>query len=700
MKTLRSIFIIILTCLFLLNKTYAAKSNDSTVSIPMDFLLTDKNDIQLRGQWDAVSFPIPILEHQEASEIEIALSLSHSGNIDMANIWLSLGSKRLAAINLEPNGEMQQIKITLLPDHLEKYKNVMTLNVQHQLPRSLSLAEHRVDAAEAITNLVASESYIKIKYKAVDLQPTLSHIDNLIRSGQLHNTEIKLISFLADDDKMSLTNAGLFVQGWTLRSGTDRYNFQYHNYHQDTKGARKAIKDKFSIIYGLHSDLADKKLIPKNFINNINGPFIGTFKNKGRWTLVVSGKNKKELLDASRFFSHPQIRLPQQPYSIVSLSDYPRSTTISRNTKYPLTSFIQQKQFGTQPLTIPLRMPTNFLVNKDELSHINLMLTHPKVMPGEAAMVLRVNGKFANSMPLRSSYWRTNQHYRLSFPMDMLEGGVNEISLELYGPEQPSSLDAYPALPSRPFIAEIGTSSTIAFGGWVNYIKNSQKKISINQLLFLTMDNGKYTQINIANNTQEINQSIWMLLAHLTDRAKHPLSEISITKSSVQTKPFMVNFNIEQENITNNSLPIKNQTVVDEVRNTLIYNMIERPHQIENSEIYSENQFVFNQTDNYWPSQSVSSDSFSELITIRNGGKIINFNAQNDREMFDKFSSYLNDDTSKIDGEIEVAISDLKSDNALIKSIFILYPYSMAAFIFFLLICFTFVLNSNLRRTV
>ncbi|GAL04155.1 hypothetical protein JCM19237_2306 [Photobacterium aphoticum] len=166
----------------------------------------------MRGQWDKISFPLTILETQRANDIQITLSMTHSGQIDIANLWVSLGQKALATIQLQPNGAPQQVVISLTPELLARFGNILTIAVRHQLPNSLSLSEQRVEAAEAVTELLAEHSFFELSYTPTDAAPTLATAEALMRSGQMYNHAIQLVSLLPDTAPSDLTLAGMLVQ--------------------------------------------------------------------------------------------------------------------------------------------------------------------------------------------------------------------------------------------------------------------------------------------------------------------------------------------------------------------------------------------------------------------------------------------------------------------------------------------------------
>lgn len=155
-------------------------------------------------------------------------------------------------------------------------------------------------------------------------------------------------------------------------------------------------------------------------------------------------------------------------------------------------------------------------------------------------MVIRVNGDYANSMPLRASRWRETQHYRLAFPMNQLRPGLNKVSVELYGPEQ---IDSYSAT-TVPFIAKIEGSSAIRLGAWVNYLTKFDHQLPADQLLFLADNNGSDSQVTLNFEQPSQLNAVWQLLSHLTHQARRPMNELLVTDNTSQQRPINLTFEV------------------------------------------------------------------------------------------------------------------------------------------------------------
>ncbi|PSW21937.1 hypothetical protein C9I98_01340 [Photobacterium sanctipauli] len=656
-------------------------SQAEVTKVPLNFILPDGQDAMLRGQWDKISFPLTILENQQANSLKVTLKLAHSGNIDTATLWLQLGEKPLANIQLQPRTESQQVVATLTPDLLQRYGNVMTLSVRHQLPPSLSLTQQRMEASEAVTQVLTEQSFYEIDYHYTREQPSLSSFAALMRSGQLHQESIMLTNLLETNSDTALSVAGLLVQGWTLRSGTDAYQFQL-NQAQDSEN-HVAPSSKVNLIFGLPESILNASVLPKNFTAAINGPYLGFHfaPEKQQWVFVVSGRNNLELMQAAQFFANPANLLPNQSYALVEAKDHQAQAVLASNKQYPLNTFTLQQAFGDSPLVLPMMMPANTLVNKGDTAHINLMLSHPKVQPGEAAMVLRVNGEYANSMPLRSSYWRNAQHYRLSFPMEKLHAGLNTVSIELYGPEQMSEFGQ--GKNYQPFIAQIDSTSTLKMGAWVNYYSVNEQKLHADQLLFTTTEQGAKTQLSLNYDQHSDLAAVWELLSHVSLQARKPMEQLLITTSPTAKRPIQLVFNVGNTAIPNSLSAPKSDNMMDELRHQLLASMVES----SGASTVTTAATPAGQYGSFTPTwQTVApSDSLARLSTDGAGWHKIEFNARDEASLNKDMAIYLSDKSPQTQGTIALATPSHESDVQLARAGFITHPYSLPLILFALL---------------
>ncbi|MGR5062998.1 cellulose biosynthesis cyclic di-GMP-binding regulatory protein BcsB [Photobacterium sp. DNB22_13_2] len=668
-----------------------------TVNVPLSFVLQEGQDATLRGQWDKISFPLTLLDSQEVTGIKISLSLVHSGNIDLAHLWVNLGNKPIANIQLQPNGESQQIVVNLSQALLKRYGNLMTISVRHQLPASLSLTEQRIEASEAVTEILAKQSFFELNFTEKNIESTLADFSALIMSGQLHDQPVQLVSHISDNSQAALSIASQLIQGWTLRSGSKSYEYQYIA-QQD----RVTSNSQIQLLYGLPEQLATTNTLPSDYLAGIQGPFLALVKqsNSKKYVFVVSGRNEQELLEATAYFANPDFPLPNHKYAVVSRYQQSDKTQLQSKGKYTISQFTPQQEFGQEPLVLPVMMPANSLFSPDENAHINLVLAHPSVLPGEAAMVIRVNGDYANSMPLRASRWRETQHYRLAFPMNKLRPGLNKVSVELYGPEQIDSFNAT----TMPFIAEVEENSAIRFGAWVNYLTKFDHQLPADQLLFITDNNGRDTQITLNYSEPSQLAAVWQLLSHITLQARRPMTEILVTENTSQQRPVNLTFDVGNTDV--NSLPIGNEKndLFTSLRHSLLNTMANMQNgsskQVTGGESTiagASNFYQYRANQGGWQAKS-QIDQLAKLTTASNGWRNIIFNADTEAALNQEIHIYLNQRVSHDHGEIELAFSDLAADKELARSGFIAYPYSLPLLLVLLLLPLTLLIHRQLEK--
>ncbi|MBV1839827.1 cellulose biosynthesis cyclic di-GMP-binding regulatory protein BcsB [Photobacterium ganghwense] len=699
--------------LFLVCFLITAASQAETIRVPFQYLLPDGRDPMLRGQWDKISFPITVLDHQQANAIQLSLTLSHSGNIELANLWLNLGEKPLANIQLHPSGEPQQIKVTLPPELLSRYGNMMTISVRHQLPASLTMTEQRIDASEAVTEILASQSFYELDYRDTNSSPTLATLAGLIKSGQLHGQTLTIVNLLGDNPQAALTVASHLVQGWTLRSGSDQYQYAYDNLIGSDSGLSSnssalSDSDKVQLVFGLPENLRHQHAIPDTMTDSIHGPFLAVFRQPEtrQWRLIISGRNAAELLQASRYFATPDYILPPQAFTQISEQPLVRPMQMASQDHFRIGMFTQQKQFGDEPLMLPLMMPANMLVNQDENAQINLVLRHPKVDPGEAAMIIRVNGEYANSMPIRASFWRHTQHYRLTFPMRQLRPGLNTVSVELYGPEQRVTYNQGSSY--MPFIAQIDSHSTLKLGAWVNYLAEYEHQLPPEQLLFLSANNGRDAQFTLHYEQDSTLSAVWQLLSHLTHQARQPMTDLLLTTTLQQVRPVNLTFDVGRENRGTESSVTDQTGVFNRLRQFLLHTMnadsTGEADSVDAGSVDADNRIqpaAFYQFSQSQPVLSMQgqADSMARLTTDINGWRNIFFSAMDEAALNEEMALYLSQEHPASSGSIELAVHRYQDDLQLARAGFIAYPYMLPLLLLLLILPLALLMHRSLEKT-
>ncbi|ELR66727.1 hypothetical protein C942_04425 [Photobacterium marinum] len=667
--------------LILLSFLIAFQVQAETIKVPLSYLLPDDRKPVLRGQWDKISFPLTVLDNQQAENIRIALTLEQSMNMRQATLLLHIGNKPLATVQFDSSQSQKQVIAELTPDHLVQYGNQLTISVNHLLPSTMAVSEQKIEASEATTEILTDKSYFELTYSPKPYDPNLSGFSKLIKSGQFHQHPIRLESASPGYSDASLSVASLLVQGWTLRSHSDKYKFSYFPLSTGSPVSKSDVR----LIYGTQTQLLSIPSLPAQLLNEIQGPFLGIHhdvKQKSR-VLIVSGRDENELLHAAQHFAAPNFELPAQTYTLVGHYQPIQKAKLISNHKYPIEHFTNQLQFGGTPLTIPLMIPANILVNKEETAQINLLLNHPHIKPGEAAMVVRINGEYANSTPLRTSYWRDSQHYRLTFPMNKLRPGLNTLNIELYGPAQKHHHKE--GVSFHPFTASISPTSNVKLGAWVTYLPADKRQTMAKELLVIAAHNGSRSQLTINYPEPSTLSEIWQLISFISLKAREPMPGLLLTTNPTQSRPLNLSFTVgayQQQATVNLN---EEAGYLNQLRRYLLSKMsdADRPESPVNNDFVS----PFFQFENNTYSHANSLNLFGQLSALdESGWSRISFNAQSNTEMKNKLDSYLNKDENAKNGAIRQAVPNYRDDIQLARAGFIYHPYLLPLLIFGLII--------------
>ncbi|QFI36792.1 cellulose biosynthesis cyclic di-GMP-binding regulatory protein BcsB [Moritella marina ATCC 15381] len=673
---------------FILSFTVFAETKttkSTTVKVPLTYIMPAERTAKLQGQWDKLTLPLIILENQNVEKMRLYLTLSHSEHVTNSTVWLHLNNSPLANIKLPPKKGTQQITVNLTPELLTQTNNQLTIAVHHQLPSSIDDARQN---KEISTEIIAKQSFYELSYRKNNTQPTLANFMHLIQSGQANAKAINLDSLFTTNSDTSLSIASLLVQGWTLRSGSDKYKFNYQSSYNKLKHIKNnQLKSKTQLIYGTKAQLKNHTGLPNKLINAITGPFIATSPyQSNNNVLVISGINESDVKVAAQYFATANNLLPKQAHFLVTNLPTKISNKVVNEHQYHLNSLTSQQEFGPEPLVVPLIMPANFIVNQGEIAQLNLQLTHPKVTPGEAEMVLRVNGERINSMPLRASYWRTTQHYRLTFPMATLKAGMNHINIAVTGLNNTANLTQQ--LEYSPYILSLSPTSTLKLGAWVRYQLGNSHQVNANELLIITNDDGSNAQLSLNYPTTSGFTEIWQLISAITHQARQSMPALLLTTNSKQTRPVNLIFNLtNQPTITPTTNTQVERNIVDRLR-TYLLNMMQQPHHETNQDNNANARVL------YKSPQTIDRGTpkiFASTVREHDTGELkVYFQADGNTQMTNKIADFLASESINKNAVNSALImpepSSFRDELQLLRAGLISHPYFMPLLILCLIL--------------
>jgi len=522
-----------LFCLLLSSHAIAEKK----VTVPLTYATDHQGDIVMRGQSQMINLPISILDGQKVEKIQLSLAVFNNNEVDKSLLWISNGNRLLANIELKQRSQYQQLDISIPPELISKRKSSLNLRIQH----ISNDPAHIVNATALSTVINASQSNYSLTYiekRSLESQTLLS-FNEMIRSGQGHGMPVNLMSLVEDNQELSMGIAASLVQGWTLKSGSEDYQFDYQ------KSPISSIKiTSPTIVYGTREHLLNAGWIDLETHNSISGPYLKTGKNpKGiEWLLVISGNSLMEVKRASQVFANNIRRMPGRSSIVIKVDDVIKDEELKSAEKYFISEFTDQKELTDSPLELSLVMPSNILFSRDDHAKLNLLLQHSRVSPGEGSMILRVNGRYANSLPLRSSYWRETQHYRINIPMRDFKPGINQVSVQIYGPVDARNQQ-------RRFNVFMSEKSNVQLSSWVTFIPTEDHNVSPIDFLAMADERGKKTQVTIDSNNKEQRKKLWRLLSHVSLHSHKVMPDLLITNDEKQRRQLHIKLTQISEDI-------------------------------------------------------------------------------------------------------------------------------------------------------
>ncbi|WP_104401627.1 cellulose biosynthesis cyclic di-GMP-binding regulatory protein BcsB [Vibrio penaeicida] len=508
---------------------------EKKVTVPLTYSTANQGDIVLRGQTQMINLPISILDGQKVEKLHLSLAVFNNNAVDKSLLWILTGKRTLVNIELKQRTQFQQLDVTIPPELISKRDSSLNLRIQHISNDPSNV----VDATELTTVINAESSNYSLTYiESVNKEDqTLLSYNDMIRSGQGHGLPVQLVSLVEGNQDLSLGIAASLVQGWTLKSGSEDYEFDYLNVHSTSFSTSKP-----TVVYGTRDHLLKAGWINLDTHNAISGPYLKTGKNpKGiDWLLVVSGSSPMEVKRASKVFANNLRRLPESASTTIKVDDAMKDTSLKSAEQYLVSEFTDQVELTDSPLELSLVMPSNILFSDEDNAKLNLLLQHSRVAPGEGSMILRVNGKYSNSLPLRSSYWRDNQHYRINIPMKDFRPGINHVSVQVYGPVDIRNQQ-------RRFKVYMSDKSNLQLSSWVNFIPTEGHSVSPIDFLAITDDCGEQAQITLDPSNPEQLKKLWRLLAHVSHRTHKAMPGLLVTSDAQQKRQLHIKLNETNE---------------------------------------------------------------------------------------------------------------------------------------------------------
>ncbi|CCN36600.1 putative Bacterial cellulose synthase subunit [Vibrio nigripulchritudo SO65] len=543
MNRLMTLFMLILAPL-----VYAEKS----IKVPLHYATDKTGDLVLRGQSQTITIPISVLDGQKVESVDLALSLYNNNQIDRTLLWIAAGNRKLANVELRQRNRLQTVDIKIPPELISVQNPHIKLRVQHLLDKEPA----SFDSSALQTTLNLEQSHYTLTYSqdlGASIQ-TLHSFEEMIQSGQNRHFPIHLVSLIEENSAYSLNVASSLVQGWTLKSGRDDNQFDYA---MDSNRITPLTGP--TIVFGNKDRLLETGWLGEDIYEKISGPFLSTDVSvKGiEWLMIISGENDGEVRKAAEYFAQSIHHLPKQTHMVVAENALTENRILSSDTEYPLSLFTSQTNLTDSPLDLKIIMPSNILFSGEDKAQINLLLSHTRVDPGQGSMVLRVNGNFTSSLPLRSSYWRDSQHYRLNIPMRDFKPGINKISVEVHGPvgirDQQSRFTAF-----------MSDKSNLKLGSWVSFIPTESHQVSAADLLALANENGSLAQVTVDDSNPAQLSKLWRLLGYVSHSTQQVSSKLMVTGEAEQKREFHVALNpmdLSSESVseTSNIAEVKQQ---------------------------------------------------------------------------------------------------------------------------------------------
>ncbi|NLS13000.1 cellulose biosynthesis cyclic di-GMP-binding regulatory protein BcsB [Vibrio sp. SM6] len=541
------------------------------LTVPLNFASGIDAQTVLRGESQSVDIPFELLKNEAIENLELTLAVYNNNPILSSQLWLFQAGLPLAQVELEQVDRYQYINMVVPKSVFSEPNAVLTVQIKHTVP---SGAEW-LDSSQLVTTISNTDSFYRLtsEQSTMPLGNTLANFEKMLRNGYFHRHTVHLQSVGDNTAPTSLSHAAMLVQGLTLRAGFELSSLHYNSaltehvasMKQNDENKTKAQLSTLTLWFGTKAALIENNRLSQAAAAAITGPYIGLHPDSEfeSYQLVISGNNETQLAQAIHFFSSHHSSLPNQTYT----TSMPMKTIATRYVEptisYPMAYFTSQQNLTGVPLNFQVHIPANTVMDSSAIAKMNLLLTHPKVQPGDGNLVIRVGGEYASSVRLRSSIWREQQHYRLNISMAHFRPGLNDITIEVFGPAQnDESLNAFPVL--------MAEQSNLVLAPWLNYVPTEGHNVTAHDFLALSDQFGANAQIIVDSSAADQQQLLWHILANVALQTEQPLTQLLISDNRQIERPFSLDLTAHKTPLfPTHDESVKSQTHLIAIRQAL-----------------------------------------------------------------------------------------------------------------------------------
>jgi hypothetical protein len=292
-----------------------------------------------------------------------------------------------------------------------------------------------------------------------------------------------------------------------------------------------------AVLMGTVSDLA--AFLPSTVEKEISDAFLGIYPQdpqSGRFLILVSGRNRKEVTRAATAFSYAHFPLPDaavmqvKENALPEIAEQTARRSVHENGMYRFAHFgfrtVTVKGMGAEPFRIEMWLPPDLYAKQRADVQLRLHLTYGAGFHPDSVLNVSLNDHFEKAVPLSDPAGAAYRDYRLDIPLRDFRGGKNTLILEAR---------MMPSVTNKCLIfadnlrLTLFEDSMLVMPDASHYVRLPELElVSRTGFPFTAKDDGSDLAIHVAGANPRTIAAAWMLAGKLSQQVSTPLHEIAV----------------------------------------------------------------------------------------------------------------------------------------------------------------------------
>ncbi|MDQ7990309.1 MAG: cellulose biosynthesis cyclic di-GMP-binding regulatory protein BcsB [Candidatus Dactylopiibacterium sp.] len=422
----------------------ALAAGAETITRRLADLGAPEGGIRLQGADARFTIKIPKAPREALGDAVLRLEMANSTALIRSRSALNvrLDGKLVASRLLDPEQPRFSWEIRIPGELLKTGYNDLTLNaVQHYTHQC-----EDAGSSELWSEIDTTRSTFGVEVRAgvPNAAPRLTQLPLIFDARQWRERPVRFVFGGDNIEPAAVTAAAYAAQGLALMRNRQPYVLSVHA--ASTAAGKsdspqlpgldgKLAEDADLILVGTRPDLA--RYLGQATTEMIEGPFLGVLPLLGgrSQAIVISGRNRDELIQAAQGFALPQFKHTDAPFEAVEqVPALPPAFALEMGklSDFSRLGYQTQSRYGLDvtPFGVEFRVPGQLLGSKSSTMKVSLHFSYGAGMRTDSVLNVKVNGAFVSAISLASQEGAEFRDFRLEVPTSVLTPGMNVLHLE------------------------------------------------------------------------------------------------------------------------------------------------------------------------------------------------------------------------------------------------------------------------------